>query len=201
MIKKAIYVFWGVCEEAVSNAIFIKRWCIEKFLNEKIDITKLIFSKNIYGKPFLIGKYSNLFFNFSHSCEYFAMCISRDIKFLGVDIQKEKKLFNFDKIYKSCMNKRQIRQINTASNPLRTFFKIWTQKEAVSKCLGTGYDQSFKTIDLNIASNSAACLKNKVCCYIPILPKIHLSVAYENLCDADQVLLKIVNFNLCKIID
>ena len=47
MIKKAIYVFWGVCEEAVSNAIFIKRWCIEKFLNEKIDITKLIFSKNI----------------------------------------------------------------------------------------------------------------------------------------------------------
>ena len=201
MIKKAIYVFWGVCEEAVSNAIFIKRWCIEKFLNEKIDITELIFSKNTYGKPLLIGKYSNLFFNFSHSCNYFAMCISNEIKFLGIDIQKEKKLFNFDKIYKSCMNKNQINQISVASNPLRTFFKIWTQKEAVSKCCGTGYDQTFKTIDFDTASNSIAYLKGKVCYYIPILPAIHLSVAYKNLCDVNRILLKIIKFNLWKVTD
>ena len=93
---------------------------------------EIIFEKNKYGKPYVKG-YQNFQFNISHTRNAIAVAFSnKDI----VDVEKIKMCdFNIANRFFDLMEKNFIRK---ALNKNKTFFEIWTKKEAYIKCEGKG---------------------------------------------------------------
>ena len=98
-----------------------------------IDISRHIIACNKHGKPYL-KDFPHVHFNISHSGEY-VVCVVSD-KPVGVDIQKIVR-YNPDVAKKIC-DKKELMQIDASSDKESEFTKLWTQKEAVLKMLGTG---------------------------------------------------------------
>lgn len=98
-----------------------------------IDITKQKFAYTEYGKPYL-SDYSDAHFNISHSGIYVACAVS-DMP-IGIDIQKICE-YNFDVARRIC-NAKELKQIENSEDKASEFTKLWTQKEAVLKMVGTG---------------------------------------------------------------
>jgi len=88
---------------------------------------KIRIAKN--GKPFIEG----LFFNISHT-ENKVMCALSTKGEIGIDIEKIKPidLQNFVAFF----TKKEMQLIQTASEPLQDFYRIWTRKESIIKALG-----------------------------------------------------------------
>ena len=82
---------------------------------------------NEYGKPY---KENGIYFNISHSHNY---CIIGVANFdLGVDIE-------FVKPRTKGLEKMVLSEEELKYNvDLRTFYKMWTNKESLVKCMGTG---------------------------------------------------------------
>lgn len=98
-----------------------------------IDITKQKFAYTEYGKPYL-SDYPNVHFNISHSGKYVACAVSD--KPAGIDIQEICE-YNFDVARRIC-NPKELKQIENSKEKASEFTKLWTQKEAVLKMVGTG---------------------------------------------------------------
>ncbi|MBM4314623.1 MAG: 4'-phosphopantetheinyl transferase superfamily protein [Deltaproteobacteria bacterium] len=84
------------------------------------------------GRPFLDG---DLDLNISHSGDY-AVCALGWAARLGVDIEKVRPIDVAD--FRTQMSQGQWEAIMTAENRIDTFFRFWTQKEAVTKADGRG---------------------------------------------------------------
>ena len=96
----------------------------------------------IKGKPHLTD-YPQLHFNLSHSNLYVA-CVISDVP-TGIDIQHMHK-FNPD-IASRFFTSDEQDFINKSSDKSRAFYEVWTKKEALLKCDGTGLcDISKKSI-------------------------------------------------------
>ena len=100
--------------------------------NIKIDITKT-------GKPYILN--DNIFFNIAHS-EDFAVCAFGTSE-IGVDIEKIKPL-----------SERILDKISLPSERAKIYaakqiVKLWTRKEALSKCLGSGIGKHIFKTDLS----------------------------------------------------
>ncbi len=92
------------------------------------------FSYNEHGKPFF-RDYPNICFNLSH-CQTAAMCVVAD-KSVGCDIETlNRKISNG--VLARCFNKDEAEAVRNSENPQVEFAKLWTQKEAVGKCIGNG---------------------------------------------------------------
>lgn len=98
-----------------------------------IDIAKQEFTYTEYGKPYL-SDYPNVHFNISHSGEYVACAVSD--KPVGIDIQEIGE-YNFDVAKRVC-NSKELKQIENSEDKASEFTKLWAQKEAVLKMVGTG---------------------------------------------------------------
>ncbi len=85
------------------------------------------------GKPFLKGC-ENVHFNISHSGSY-AVCAVASAP-VGVDIQKigEYKRTVAERVF----NEPELLRIEASKDKASEFTKLWTEKEAVLKMLGTG---------------------------------------------------------------
>ncbi|MDO5564514.1 MAG: 4'-phosphopantetheinyl transferase superfamily protein [Eubacteriales bacterium] len=116
-----------------------------------------IIEKNKYGKPYIRNK-KNIFYNISHSKEKVAIIIS-NVE-VGIDIEKIRDI-DYDKIIKKIFLKEEIDFIMSIENKnekLKNFFKIWTKREAYSKCIGVGlslplnkiYNKNIKLYELQI---------------------------------------------------
>ena len=108
---------------------------------------------NDHGKPFFEGR-DDLFFNISH-CKS-AVAVAIDDEEVGVDIEEisrykeslESYVLNGEEIPRCARNDR---------GRAEEFIKIWTQKEAVFKLLGTGITHDIKNVlkdnpDVNVYS-------------------------------------------------
>lgn len=95
---------------------------------------------NTYGKPYLKN---GPYFNISHSRKYVICAISQN-SLVGVDIEAINPINLVD--YKSVLNRAEWEIIMTSSNPVHTFFDIWTKKEAVTKAIGKGLNIPFQDI-------------------------------------------------------
>lgn len=98
-----------------------------------IDIAKQKFDCTKYGKPYL-SDYPDAHFNISHSGKY-VVCVVSD-KPVGIDVQEIGK-YNFDVARRIC-NAKELKQIENSEDKVPEFTKLWTQKEAVLKMIGTG---------------------------------------------------------------
>ena len=99
---------------------------------------------NEYGKP--LSK--EIYFNISHSDNYVMIALSKDTS-VGVDIEYIKDNVDDNLINHVC-NDSEIEYINKDKS--RNFYYIWTRKEAILKCIGSGITNDLKNI--NVINNS-----------------------------------------------
>jgi len=106
------------------------------------DIKFTSFQKPYFDKP--------IHFNISHSGEYTICAVSKTNR-VGIDIEeiKDIPLIDFDNEF----SKKELEEIYNAKNPLKSFYTLWTQKEAFLKAIGAG---------LNVPLNRLAIDKNRI---------------------------------------
>lgn len=95
----------------------------------------LEFTINSYGKIYLNN--NNLYFNLSHSNDYYAFAISKEE--VGIDIEKVRDDVNID----------LIKRISNSKDEIKDVIKMWTIKESYLKYLGTGINTNLKDILIN----------------------------------------------------
>ncbi len=109
---------------------------------------------NSYQKPFLN---ENIHFNISHSGQYIACAISREIK-IGFDI--ELKLLTIDILdYQEIFSMREWRYLTDNEVKAELFYKLWTRKESIVKANGRGLQIPLNEVDV---LNKSATLENKI---------------------------------------
>ena len=128
-----------ITEEDKMNAL--------KFKNIKDQKQHIISSyfKRKYIKDFFIDdnkkpKSNSIFFNISHSENLVGIAIG-NVE-LGLDIEYKNKERKKDLINYTC-NEEEIKFINDESD----FYKLWTSKESLLKCLGTGLVNNIKEVN------------------------------------------------------
>lgn len=158
-----IKVYYGKCKDIdlnlINNSFLVERinnysdtqdrklkinvyYNILRILKEeKIDP---LFKCNDFGKIYLRDK--ELFFNTSHSNDYFAIAISSEE--IGVDIEKircydEKKLLS---LRKKCLTEKEKESFPVTNE---SFIRLWTIKESFLKLLGTGINLSLKEVEVD----------------------------------------------------
>ncbi len=95
------------------------------------------FKKAAFGKPYVANV--ALSFNVSHSGEQALIAISK-CKQLGVDIERWRTLDNIEALVRRNFSEQEKKQWLTVAREQRekTFFQIWTSKEAFIKATGRG---------------------------------------------------------------
>lgn len=119
-------------KRCIAGGLFIK-----KFLpSAKITV-------NEFGKP---EADNGLHFNISHSGDYVLFALSD--KKIGCDIEK---LHNIDseRLGRIVFCENEMAQIKNAADKRKCFFDLWTRKESLLKCIGTGFHQSSKSVDVS----------------------------------------------------
>ena len=128
-----------------KNRFIICR-AVLKFLLAKqtgLDINKIVLDKHSNKKPYL-PSHPSVFFNLTHAGEYAIIAIARDP--IGVDIEHVNKDFNYNEIIPSVLKNPEIDEVVNSNDKHRTFYKLWTRKEAIVKATGKGIDDTFSKI-------------------------------------------------------
>ena len=113
---------------------------LKQGLCEEYGITdNPILEYNEHGKPSIVG-HPEIYFNLSHCKEAVACVISNHP--IGIDVEtiREPK----DSLVRYTMNEAEIREIDLSENPVSSFIRLWTMKEATAKLLGTGITHDVK---------------------------------------------------------
>ena len=93
----------------------------------------LIFSYNEYGKP-MLKEVSNIHFSISHCKEAIAVAVAD--RPVGIDVETLR--MPSEALAEKVMDKGEKLRFDISDTPEDFFTAIWTAKEAVMKCRGTG---------------------------------------------------------------
>jgi 4'-phosphopantetheinyl transferase len=113
---------------------------------------QVVFSYEDRGKPRLdmASGHEPLYFNFSHAGDY-ALCGITKSGDIGVDIERKRVLTAFERMCKKVCSPAEYRLLQSLTDPERSsrlFFRFWSRKEAITKCVGQGLSAGFSTIDV-----------------------------------------------------
>jgi 4'-phosphopantetheinyl transferase len=135
--KKAQYTF---LVSHISLRLILAKYC-------NLHPKKLEFEIKEHGKPYLKGR-DELQFNLSHSIKKACVIIS-DTE-VGIDVECIRN-FNYEEImtFFSDDESLVIYQQQNKKEKLINFFRIWTQKESLLKCIGTGLVENIKDINID----------------------------------------------------
>lgn len=107
-------------------------------LYPELDWTQVTFRRSEHGKPYLCDadgvRLEGVHFNLSHCAGGILVAVA-DYP-IGVDIETFRK--PSPALLRRCMNDDEMLRIERAEEPLQVFAELWTRKEAVGKCRGTG---------------------------------------------------------------
>jgi phosphopantetheinyl transferase len=128
----------------------------------RIELSKLLKTKarsikigvTEYGKPFIPD--IDLPFSLSSSRNLFAFVVGRKNQFLGIDIEQIKPEIDFINIsrnYFSVEEQQLVLSFNNIADQKRTFFEIWTRKEALLKAIGVGINTELTKIPVLLGGN------------------------------------------------
>lgn len=114
-----------------------------------VDYVSEEISLNEYGKPYFSDQ--GVFFNLSHSGDR-AVCIMSDAE-VGCDIERIRNVDN-NIAYRFFSENEQkyVCSFDSEDELKRAFFRVWTLKESILKCVGTGMHiplRSFSVTDEN----------------------------------------------------
>ena len=85
-------------------------------------------------------------FNLSHSGEYVAFAMS-DYQ-VGCDIEKPR-IVPYEKMGKFVFCENEMDKIKNSPEKMGEFFRLWTKKEALLKCMGDGFHRPPKSVDVS----------------------------------------------------
>jgi 4'-phosphopantetheinyl transferase len=126
---------------------------LREILSEYIQAPaqKVPIHHKIGQKPFVTttATKEEIFFNLSHSGEYALCAVSRDNE-VGVDVERVRTLGALDRIVRRVCSDDEARMLNGIpyGKRLEVFFRLWTRKEAVAKCVGNGLRAKLASINL-----------------------------------------------------
>ena len=135
---------------------FIKaRAALRQILSRYLDLAphKIVFSADQYGKPALnMGNHSApLNFNFSSSGEIALCAVTRQRK-IGVDVELINPNWANTEVAERFFSTSENLDFKNVSETLRTrtFFSIWTRKEAFIKAVGCGLSYPLQNFSVSI---------------------------------------------------
>jgi 4'-phosphopantetheinyl transferase len=134
---------------------------LSKILNKNAKSLKIGESK--YGKPYLIGV--NLPFSISKTKYSFAFAIGKAVQYLGIDIEQIKPDLDFISVAKNYFSNREqqlIFSMGKTDDQKRTFFELWTRKEAVLKAIGIGLNTELNEVNVLDGDNFIGIKKIKI---------------------------------------
>ena len=109
--------------------------------NEDEDENELEFEYGEHGKPVLKGR-PDIHFNISH-CKKAVACVVAD-KPVGIDIECLGRYK--ESLAKAVLSDEEMMVVRQADEPDKAFTILWTKKEALLKCLGTGVSSDMKNV-------------------------------------------------------
>ena len=111
----------------------LKSWVMlqEQMANDKWQMGNWLY--NEHGKPYIEN---GPYFSISHCKEGIAVVV--DEQPVGVDIEGIRHAD--EELIRRTMNEEEQQEIFAAEDRDRAFTRLWTQKEAIVKCLGTGIE-------------------------------------------------------------
>lgn len=120
-----------------------KKRCIAGglFINKYLPSAKI--TVNEFGKP---EADNGLHFNISHSGEYVLFALSD--KKIGCDIEKFRNI-DPEKLGKIVFCDNEMSLIKNSADKQQCFFDLWTRKESLLKCIGKGFHQNSKSVDVS----------------------------------------------------
>lgn len=111
------------------------------------------------GKPALAPALadSGLQFNLSHSGEWLALALARDVA-VGIDIEQHRSLARAAELGRRYFSPQEADHLDALDEPQRSrcFFELWTVREACIKAMGSSLAQSLR--ELVLAPDSAQVL-------------------------------------------
>lgn len=123
----------------------------------RIELSKLLGTKarsiiigvSEYGKPFIKG--IDLPFSLSRTGNLFAFVVGHSNQFIGIDIEQIKPKIDYIGIsrdYFSADEQQLILSFKNVSDQKRTFFELWTRKEAFLKAIGVGINADLSKVQV-----------------------------------------------------
>lgn len=125
------------------------RSILARYLSIEPDRVEFAYSRR--GKPFLFNPRVDIHFNVSHSHDLMVAAICRDWP-VGVDIEKQDSRFHAMDIAARYFCESEQVEIAQAEGParLRTFFQLWTAKEAVLKATSLGLALELSKLEIGL---------------------------------------------------
>ena len=118
------------------------------------------------GKPFISD--FDLTFSLSRTKNMFAFVIGKHDQIIGIDIEQIKPVIDFKNIslnYFSLEEHQWISSFKNAEDQKRTFFEIWTRKEALLKALGVGLSNDLMKVHVLEGENVLDLLGSQINCH------------------------------------
>lgn len=116
---------------------------IRYLLSNHLDIQPhtLLIQKTRHGKPYLANPQRALHFSTSHCDHMFLVGMSSQP--LGVDLEKRDDVIDYMTISQQFFTEKECQQIKASIDPIESFYKHWTQKEALLKLYGKALKDGF----------------------------------------------------------
>lgn len=128
-----------------KNRFIISRTVLKFLLSKQtgLDVKEIVLDKYSNKKPCL-PSHPSVFFNVTHAGDYALIAIAKEP--VGVDVEYVNRDFEYNEILSGIFNKSEIHEVFNSNNKQRTFYKLWTRKEAIVKATGKGIDDHFPEI-------------------------------------------------------
>jgi 4'-phosphopantetheinyl transferase len=146
-----------------KNRYLTSRFLLRNILSKITNIAScdLVFKKNNYNKPYLSDSTANLVnFNISHSGNKLAIIIGNDE--VGIDIEYLNNNINITILADLVFSQYEatINRATPRAERLKFFYKIWTRKEALFKCIATGINNNFNKV--TVINNAHCAIINRI---------------------------------------
>jgi 4'-phosphopantetheinyl transferase len=111
----------------------------------KIPAAELVFHLGENKKPFVKSNNNiDIHYNVSHSGDYILIAVAGSA--VGADIEKINPEFSYIDILEQVFSLYEITHIQHSANPVETFYRLWTRKEALLKATSKGIDDAIKQV-------------------------------------------------------
>lgn len=136
--------------KSFSDVLRKRQFIFSRFIlkNKLFEVTginadEIHFEIGPHGKPYT--KQGRVHFSVSHSENYVAYVIAK--KEVGIDLQVQREFTNVDGLIKKVCHPNEATLLLNSPHKESEFLKVWSLKEAYSKCTGEGIQAKFTEID------------------------------------------------------
>jgi 4'-phosphopantetheinyl transferase len=135
--------------EADRGRFVASHGMLRTILGEELSLSPdaIEFAHGIHGKPVVKGHPDDIEFSLSRSRDVGAVAVAHATQ-IGVDIEAVRPLDDAWQIARSRFKPAESAAIDSPGR----FFRLWTRKEAVTKCLGWGLTLAFDVFEVDPAA-------------------------------------------------